>query len=257
MFSFQISLHSVTHYRPKVLKHKIDNRQLFSVCLVFEGKYRYTQNGEELFANPGSAIFLPKGAKYAYHILTPTEKTLVGQITFDFEINDSKLNLPDGVTVIERADILFDVYRRIRELSEKDSNGNALKLGSLILRLLTEIALLTDSRKKDFLSEAAEYISQNQHAKISVSSIAKKCGLSESQFRKQFIKRYGTSPIKYKNRLRIEAACRLLESKQYNVAEVSELLSFDTPYAFSKAFKSVMGVSPKKYALGIASPEKS
>ena len=247
MLTAQMDLHSVTYYRPKVLKHKIDSRPLFSICLVFEGEYCYTQGGEQLHLKASSAVFLPKGAKYSYNIITPTEKTLVGQITFDFSVSDYGSDLPSKVTLIENADELFEIFHTIKALYDDDPKTNALKLVSQLLKLIDETVLLIGGAKKDLISKAAEIIGQNQSKKIPVESLAKMCKLSESQFRKRFTKRYGMSPIKYKNHLRIEHACRLLNAEQFNIAEISEMLSFDTPYAFSKTFKSVMGISPKKY----------
>lgn len=248
MVALELALHSVMYYRPKLLKHKIDKREHFSICFIFEGEYLYLQGGEELHIKAGSAIFLPKGSKYLYNILTPSEKTMVGQITFDFSVSDPISNLPTKVTSIESADELFDIFNKILKIHNEDSKADCLEMLSLLAKMINESVRIIRGAQTDLLSKAEEYIRQNRNCKISLASIAKICHLSESQFRKRFTERYGISPVKYKNRLRIEQACRLLNTEQFNIAEVSRALSFDTPYAFSKTFKSMMGISPKKYA---------
>lgn len=54
----------------------------------------------------------------------------------------------------------------------------------------------------------------------------------------------------YKER-RINAACQLLKESKLSVTEISEVLGYSSLFAFSKAFKKQMNLSPKKYKINI------
>ena len=54
----------------------------------------------------------------------------------------------------------------------------------------------------------------------------------------------------YKER-RINAACLLLKESKLSVTEISEVLGYSSLFAFSKAFKKQMNLSPKKYKINI------
>lgn len=54
------------------------------------------------------------------------------------------------------------------------------------------------------------------------------------------------SPVEYINKLRIKKACELLKSGMYTVSEAAEKTGFTNVYYFSRIFKSITGVNPKK-----------
>ena len=54
----------------------------------------------------------------------------------------------------------------------------------------------------------------------------------------------------YKER-RINAACLLLKENKLSITEISEILGYSSLYAFSKAFKKQMNISPKEYKTNI------
>ena len=84
-------------------------------------------------------------------------------------------------------------------------------------------------------------------AEISVEKLSALCGISEVYFRKIFASVLGVSPKEYIIRKRMEHACRLLLSGQFEVNEVAALCGYAEPCHFSREFKKRMGVSPKGY----------
>ena len=61
-----------------------------------------------------------------------------------------------------------------------------------------------------------------------------------------FKKTTGKKISEYYQSRRLETARTLLNSKK-KIGEVSEMLNYSSPFAFSKAFKRSFGVSPKQY----------
>jgi len=93
-----------------------------------------------------------------------------------------------------------------------------------------------------------DFLKTNFDKDVSVKELAMLCGLSESHFRRLFLKKMGMSPKKYKISILMKHASALLKSEDMNISEVAESLNFCSIYAFSRAFKKEMGISPKKYA---------
>ncbi len=73
------------------------------------------------------------------------------------------------------------------------------------------------------------------------------CGLSESYFYLLFKRSIGLSPVEYRNRIRVNTACSLLEGTSMSIDEISASVGFDTPFYFSRIFKKIMGHSPRQY----------
>lgn len=83
---------------------------------------------------------------------------------------------------------------------------------------------------------------------LSITEIAKECGVSECYFRRLFQEYSGESPINFRQKHRIEKAKQLLLSDEhYTVGEIAEELGFSDIYHFSKTFKKISGISPNKF----------
>lgn len=83
---------------------------------------------------------------------------------------------------------------------------------------------------------------------LSITEIAKECGVSECYFRRLFQEYSGESPINFRQKHRIEKAKQLLLSDEhYTVSEIAEELGFSDIYHFSKTFKKLCGMSPNKF----------
>ena len=61
----------------------------------------------------------------------------------------------------------------------------------------------------------------------------------------------GHAPMDFFTRLKMKQACRMLRSGGEYVYEVARQLGYRDPYYFSRAFKKVMGVSPRSYQNGL------
>ena len=57
----------------------------------------------------------------------------------------------------------------------------------------------------------------------------------------------GTTPMRYIVSLRITNAQVLLETTDYNVTEIGNIVGYDNPLYFSRIFKKQKGVSPSEY----------
>lgn len=99
------------------------------------------------------------------------------------------------------------------------------------------------------VKQSIAYMKQNLNRAATVASFAAMAHLSESHYRSLFKDETGYSPMDYFIRLRIHKACQVLDTTVLSVKEVARLTGFDDALYFSRAFRSVIGLSPAKYRL--------
>ena len=91
------------------------------------------------------------------------------------------------------------------------------------------------------------YIEKNIEEELSVGELAKLACYSPFHFNRVFQAIVGQTVHQYIKRLRIHRAAGKLRYTNQPVTEIALDTSYDTPSAFTKAFKQFMGTSPKRY----------
>lgn len=77
--------------------------------------------------------------------------------------------------------------------------------------------------------------------------LAEHCGMSRSIFAMKFKATVGTSPMEYLTRWRMLLAGDRLENSNEGISGIAQSLGYESESAFSKAFKRVMGCSPRDW----------
>ena len=80
-----------------------------------------------------------------------------------------------------------------------------------------------------------------------VSEMAEFCNLGDDRFRRLFLKRTGMLPKIYLDRLKVQKAGELLMSNRVKITEIAEHLGYVDQYHFSRRFKKITGLSPRRY----------
>lgn len=97
------------------------------------------------------------------------------------------------------------------------------------------------------IEQAVAYIKENFDSDITLSALAKKFSVSPEHFSRMFKKETGLGFSKYLNSLRLQHAEQLLRNNEvHNITEIAEICGFEDSNYFSKKFKEVYGISPKK-----------
>lgn len=99
----------------------------------------------------------------------------------------------------------------------------------------------------DRLSDVIAIMHKHPERAHSNHDLAKRVGLSVSQFDRIFRKILGTSPRQYLLRVRVEAASRSLATTSETIASIAYRFGFHDHAHFSRAFRQVMGTSPSLY----------
>lgn len=145
------------------------------------------------------------------------------------------------------------ILRFMREECDRMLPGNHLCLMGYFMSLLGNLARAYHEQGGDTrhtpanIANAMSFMKNNYSRQLGLADILKVAGMSKSSFMRNFRLATGTSPIDYLLRTRILAACELLRSPRYRIAEISDLVGFSDSDYFSRAFRKITGRSPRQY----------
>jgi AraC-like DNA-binding protein len=97
------------------------------------------------------------------------------------------------------------------------------------------------------LKTAITSIHDNPANPWSVKKLAQQVGMSRSIFALKFKEKVGESPMEYLTRWRMLLAGNRLTSSEEPILSIALSLGYESESAFGKAFKRVMGSSPRRY----------
>lgn len=87
-----------------------------------------------------------------------------------------------------------------------------------------------------------------------VTQLAAEVGISDEHLRRLCQKEVGCSPMDYVTQLRMQHAVALLATGAYPMTVIAERVGYSSPFAFSAAFKRVLGIPPSQYIASKLSP---
>ena len=97
------------------------------------------------------------------------------------------------------------------------------------------------------LTNALNYITEHLFEDFSMEDLAKSVSASQSRIFHLFQKELKTTPVTYKNRLKIKESFHLLTSTDLSIEEIAEKLRFHSVTYFRKAFFKETSSTPTKY----------
>lgn len=95
--------------------------------------------------------------------------------------------------------------------------------------------------------EMISYLCQHLEENMTVSDMAKKCHLSEKQFRMIFHRITDEPPKKFLCRLRLQKVAEALVKTNKSISELAYEMNFSSPFQLSRDFKKMFGDPPKSF----------
>lgn len=121
----------------------------------------------------------------------------------------------------------------LRRTGENDTQGQALPYNAY---------------DEQILSKAMEIVEANiDNVTFSVDDFARAMGMSRSNLHVKLKSLTGDSALGFIRRLRFDKACELLKDGGYTVAEISDMVGFNSPSYFATCFKKHVGCLPTEY----------
>jgi transcriptional regulator GlxA family with amidase domain len=97
------------------------------------------------------------------------------------------------------------------------------------------------------IRKAQERLETRYSEQYSFDEFARELGMSRRSFERRFKAATGDSPLQYLQRMRVEAAKRMLETENLNFYEIAYAVGYEDRGFFSKVFTQVSGLTPKAY----------
>lgn len=111
----------------------------------------------------------------------------------------------------------------------------------------------TENIHQQKVNRVIDYISVNLHLPLQLYVIADKINVSQRQLLRIMRSALNESLYAYVARQRIERAVLYMQTERMSLTKLSEMVGYDNPQSFSKAFKRQFGISPKAYVAQLQS----
>ena len=105
----------------------------------------------------------------------------------------------------------------------------------------------TTSHYDIVIDKAKKYVMDHITQRITLMEVAGHVYLSPGYLSSLFKKHCGESLVDFINRKKMERACELLSENAYFISQISDLLSFENAYYFTRVFKRYIGMTPSEY----------
>lgn len=107
--------------------------------------------------------------------------------------------------------------------------------------------LSTQMAEREPLRDLQSWILEHPGVDLSVDALARRVAMSSRNFFRVFVRDVGMTPGRFVERVRVEAARRLLEETSRGIPDVAATCGFGTPETMRIAFRRTLGVNPKSY----------
>ena len=222
--------------------------------------------GEVRFHRPGEFHRHSSGSRAPSVVILSFECRSEGMRFFE----GRRMSLPRECSrqifeILSEASATFDIpvsdplTRKMELLGDPALGGTQMiknRLEMLLILLLrqetsrkgTEELFLRDEAPGGLVADAiVEKMRAHLYEGLSVEQLCEGIAYSRSYIFRAFRLATGQTIASYYNKLRIAEAKRLIREGNRSLAEISDLLFFDSPNYFGKTFKRFTGVSPRAY----------
>ena len=105
----------------------------------------------------------------------------------------------------------------------------------------------TKEERQYFIEESVKYINEHFKERLTLEMVASKVFVNPKYFSHVFKKEMGIAFTEYVIQLRIQYACKLLESSSYHAYRISCECGFSDPSYFNRVFCAQMNMTPQTY----------
>lgn len=246
------------HYR-RAAGHHMHREQHNDYLLIYctDGEAYLSIEERPHPVNAGDLVLIPPGAVHRY-TAAPENPWTIHWVHYTGPLADSfrlHMGFTDDMPVqhIGRQPRLLVDFNGL--LSVQQTGFRTLGLvhvANRLRQLLSGIPLgidqADDARQAD-LELIDNFMHEHLHERITLDQLAELSGLSSAHFATRYREATGVSPIQHFLHLKVEQACRLLDTTDRSFARISRMLGYDDSYYFSRLFKKIMGQSPTDYRL--------
>lgn len=190
-------------------------------------------------------------------------QTLLNQILAHIYVSNNnnieaiKPRITELIVVISRAAVdagadineIFLINENFTANIEEFTNLEDLSawVSNMLQRFISFTFEFDKVKHADAVYKVIEYIKSNYRKHMSLEDIAASTYLSKTYLSSLFKKETGYSISEYINIVRIDRSKSLLMEENMSIIEIANLCGFEDQSYFTKVFKHIVGITPKKY----------
>lgn len=185
-------------------------------------------------------------------------ENLVGYLSKD-PLRQAQYLFVAGITLATRSAIegglseieaynLSDVYVQKADVCKKPDDVMALFVSAI--NDFAKRVQQTKTRRRPYsypVTLCIEYITNHLHYQISLTELAKRCGLTTQYLSSLFRKETGMTLTQYILKEKLETARQMLTFSELSLSDISHCLAFCSHSNFTGHFRRCYGVTPKQY----------
>lgn len=244
--------------------------EFIEVVYILSGKAIQHVDAECYAVERGDIVFINYGSLHAFE---PLEELELVNIYFMPELLGDAIITPENALALlsltafdemrrdksggklsffgeERRALETIVLAMLREYTEQRPGAERVienYLGILFTVMLRKTAMDGSATEADVWSTLTDYIDENLHERLTLSSLAQRCFYNPSYFSRVFKQHFGVSLSDYLRTRRIGQAMRLLVETDATVDEIVAQTGYADRSTFYHAFSKQTGTSPAEY----------
>ncbi len=150
-----------------------------------------------------------------------------------------------------RGEILHYLDSLVQEVEKKEKYYDTISqnllnilLLNIIRKTMSDLVLTPQKASNKDCTYIKNYIDIHYRVDLSLDQLAKETYLDKFYLVHMYKKQFGISPIQYLIEKRLNEAMHLLETTNYAISEISNIVGFNSQSYFNQIFKKKIGLTP-------------
>lgn len=255
----------------KSFEYKGEKHNFWEMVYVDKGEVIITANHEKFILKQGEVVFHKPNE---FHSIKANKITAPNVFIISFVCKSPAMKFFEGRRMFLHAklrDIVACIVRESVETFEtvgenfiqnpltykKDAVFGGIQLIKnyleqllvLMIRSGQSVAMLPVSKTVEdaVVNDVMQLLGKNIYGKIDMNAICQKVHYGKTYLSTKFKSETGYSIMEYYSKLKIAEAKKLIRERNYNIAQIANMLMFSDPHYFSRVFKRHTGMTPKEY----------
>lgn len=261
-------------YSATITKVPEHGHSTLELAYVEQGSIEHHIGDQCMILGPGDYYIVDYGVSHSYKKIG-TEKVMVRNLLFMPKFLDRSLEGEHSFDSVMNSYLLRFCYRTLRAsptgITFHDDDG---RIGTLVKSIVheynqqdygylelvrcafVELLILTMRKigrkehapeKSAEIQKMLEYIHVHYREKQELSAFAQELGYSVSYLSAKFSREVGVGYAEYLQSIRLEQACRLLETTRMPIARVAGAVGYENIKHFNEIFKRKFNLTPREF----------